>query len=121
MKDDVMQPAGRGSKSPQEKKALSYVRDRRNDYGENDKASRKNIPRAKARSHRLVRRADSAALRDVDAALETVPLKRAKPAWKKSPDISLGLLLRRQRWRAAALEARRRGEPQPDWPDLYDD
>jgi hypothetical protein len=121
MEDDLTEPAGRRTKSPQEKKALSYVRDRRNDYGENDKGSRKNIPRAKARSHRLVRRVDRTALRDVEAALETIPLKRAKPVWKKTPDISLGLLVRRQRWRAAALAARHRGEPQPDWPDLYDD
>jgi len=34
----------------------SLERDRRNNYGENDKASRKNIPRSKARSHREVRR-----------------------------------------------------------------
>ena len=32
-------------RSPQEKKALSYARDCRNVYGENDKSSRKNIPR----------------------------------------------------------------------------
>ncbi len=29
-------------RTPQEKKELSYERDRRNTYGENDKASRKN-------------------------------------------------------------------------------
>jgi hypothetical protein len=34
-------------RDPQEKKALSYARDRRNDYGENDKSSRKNIRRNK--------------------------------------------------------------------------
>lgn len=34
-------------RSPQEKKALSYARDRRNVYGENDKSSRKNIRRNK--------------------------------------------------------------------------
>ena len=37
-------------KSPQEKKALSYAKDRRNTYGENDKSSRKNIPRNDSRS-----------------------------------------------------------------------
>lgn len=42
-------------KSPQEKKRLSLKKDRRNTYGENDKASRKNIPRSKAKSHRAVR------------------------------------------------------------------
>lgn len=31
-------------RSPQEKKRLSYAKDRRNDYGENDKSSRKNVP-----------------------------------------------------------------------------
>jgi hypothetical protein len=35
-------------RSPQEKKAVSYERDRRNGYGENDKASRKAIPKRKA-------------------------------------------------------------------------
>ena len=36
-----------GRSSPQEKKRLSYAKDRRNDYGENDKSSRKNIRRNK--------------------------------------------------------------------------
>lgn len=113
MDEEDGQGGRRRARSPQEKKALSYVRDRRNDYGENDKASRAGIPRARARSHRLVRRADREALRDVEAALETVPLKRAKPAWKKTPDIALGLMLRRRRWRRAS----RRGEPEPfDYP-----
>jgi hypothetical protein len=39
-------------RSPQDKKALSYARDRRNDYGEHDKSSRKAIPRRKARESR---------------------------------------------------------------------
>lgn len=41
-----MVAVGRG-RSPQEKKALSCARDRRNDYGETDKASRKTIERRK--------------------------------------------------------------------------
>ncbi len=41
-------------RNPQEKKALSYAKDRRNDYGENDKSSRKNIRRNK----RIPNRAD---------------------------------------------------------------
>lgn len=41
-------------RSPQEKKALSYAKDRRNTYGENDKSSRKNIRRNK----RIPNRAD---------------------------------------------------------------
>jgi hypothetical protein len=43
-------------KSPPEKKADSYKKDRRNTYGENSKSSRKNIPLAKAREHREARR-----------------------------------------------------------------
>jgi hypothetical protein len=43
-------------KSPQEKKALSYAKDRRNAYGENDKASRKAIPLRKAGENRQDRR-----------------------------------------------------------------
>ncbi len=39
-------------RSPQEKKALSYARDRRNNYGENDKSSRRNIRRSKQLDHR---------------------------------------------------------------------
>ncbi|UGT42762.1 hypothetical protein LTV02_04940 [Nocardia yamanashiensis] len=39
-------------KSPQEKKSLSYAKDRRNDYGENDKSSRRNIRRNKRFPHR---------------------------------------------------------------------
>jgi hypothetical protein len=41
-------------KSPQEKKALSYAKDRRNAYGENDKGSRRSIRRNK----RVPNRAD---------------------------------------------------------------
>ena len=41
---------------PQEKKRLSLAHDRRNAYGENDKSSRKNIPRSKALGHRAERR-----------------------------------------------------------------
>jgi hypothetical protein len=42
-------------RSPQEKKKLSYERDRVNVYGQNDKASRKRIPKFKASSIRALR------------------------------------------------------------------
>ncbi|KAA2252425.1 hypothetical protein F0L68_35890 [Solihabitans fulvus] len=42
-------------RSPQQKKALSYAKDRRNDYGENDKSSRKNIRRNKRTPNRADR------------------------------------------------------------------
>ena len=50
----VMAAVGR-SRSPQEKKALSYARDRRNGYGENDKASRNAIRRRKRDPNRADR------------------------------------------------------------------
>lgn len=43
-------------KTPQQKKQLSYEHDRRNTHGENQKSSRKNIPRSKQRSHQDERR-----------------------------------------------------------------
>ena len=45
-----------GEKTPHEKKALSYEKDRRNTYGGNDKASRRLIPLQKASVSRNYRR-----------------------------------------------------------------
>lgn len=42
-------------KTPQEKKAESYAFDRRDTYGENNKSSRKNVPRGKTRVNRNYR------------------------------------------------------------------
>ena len=42
-------------RSPQEKKRLSYTKDRRNNYGENDKSSRTSIAHHKRRRHRTER------------------------------------------------------------------
>jgi hypothetical protein len=92
-------------RSPQDKKALSYARDRRNDYGENAKSSRKNIPRAKANAKRNERREQNQAVRAaVGAGSEerlvaaemaaTTPQKRR---WKKLADIPLGEYLSNKR------------------------
>jgi len=103
-------------RSPQEKKALSYARDRRNTYGENDKSSRKNIPLRK----RLVNRANRhAAQQQLDAALGVVDAERAErtevrlrgtrgKSWRKRPDEPLGQVLERKRQRAAVLGHRER-------------
>jgi hypothetical protein len=50
-------------KTPQEKKRLSYLKDRRDDYGENAKSTRKNLPRGKAFARRANRARESLALR----------------------------------------------------------
>ncbi len=96
-------------KTPQEKKRLSYQKDRRNTYGENDKASRKNIPRAKARENRAERHAQDGVLAraagvteaDALAALE-VRARATKPRqWRKGADTPLGVVLARRRARNA--------------------
>jgi hypothetical protein len=95
-------------KTPQEKKRLSYEQDRRNTYGENQKSSRKNIPRSKQLSHqderRAVRQALIAAQADVadqvadeaqSQALRKGRVKRLK-AFRKSPDSPLGEVIKRR-------------------------
>ena len=44
-------------RTPQDKKILSYLKDRRNSYGEHDKGSRKTIPARKAWVNRTYRHA----------------------------------------------------------------
>ncbi|MCR6658047.1 MAG: hypothetical protein NVV72_01415 [Asticcacaulis sp.] len=87
-------------KTPQEKKRLSLLKDRRNNYGENDKASRKWIPLRKAMENRDDRRKVGQALgqvqnlneEDVDVLESTIrqDINRIANAWTKSPDIPLG-------------------------------
>jgi hypothetical protein len=86
-------------KSPQQKKHLSLVKDRRNGYGENDKSSRKNIPKSKALSHRKVRRQaktlevkwqSMAEATAESAELTSVTPRLQKGRFKKSPDVPLG-------------------------------
>lgn len=79
--------------TPQEKKILSYSRDRRNVYGENDKASRKSIPLGKARSTRAYRVGAKQAMRaagfEADVAAAEVRVRR----FSKVPDAALGTYL----------------------------
>ena len=89
-------------KSPQEKKRLSLELDRRNTYGENDKSSRKNIPLAKAKSHRDSRRTVGQKLAEAlhhptveatdtaDANVLSTARKKKVGAFKKWPDGPLG-------------------------------
>lgn len=94
----------RSNKTPQDKKRLTLERDGRNAFGENDKASRKNIPRAKARVNRANRRADTVALdgalgvpdEDLDSAAEDAVKGRRRKVWRKWPDEPLGRQLARR-------------------------
>ena len=94
----------KNKKSPQQKKTLSLAKDRRNIYGENDKASRKAIPVRKAQENRKVRRKakqDLGVMQNADE--ETKDVKESSlrhdlervGGWKKEPDISLGEILSR--------------------------
>jgi hypothetical protein len=81
-------------KTPQEKKALSYAKDRRNLYGENDKSSRKAIPLRKRLVNRANRHQVQQALAgavgapDPEAVQVRAQGKRPK-RWRKWPDVPL--------------------------------
>ena len=91
-------------KTPQQKKAESLKKDRRNTYGENAKSSRKNIPRRRAEGHQALRRLAKQALNgavergdpEIANAVESrLRLKRLK-GWSKDPDEPLGDVLARK-------------------------
>ena len=95
-------------KTPQEKKQLSYAHDRRNTYGENQKSSRKNIPRSKQLSHQAERRTvrQSLVFAEGDVADEVADeaqsqvLRKGRMqrlwAFRKSPDTPLGEVVKRR-------------------------
>jgi hypothetical protein len=91
-------------KTPQEKKALSYDKDCRNAYGENDKSSRKNIPLRKAKVNRGYRRKLNQALHEIGNKLDLEKAELAESEarsikrryWKKSADEPLGKVVERK-------------------------
>jgi hypothetical protein len=92
-------------KTPREKKLASLALDGRNVYGENDKASRKGIPRSKQLSHQALRRAAKVPLQNLDsrngedvlvhaeALVKEREIQGKRKAFKKRPDAPLGALL----------------------------
>jgi hypothetical protein len=88
-------------RTPQEKKQLSYSKDRRNTYGENAKSSRKAIPKAKQRVNRANRRIvrqgmTRAAAQPANDEIEVIvsdTLGKRRKRWKKWPDQPLGEVL----------------------------
>lgn len=97
-------------KTPQQKKAESYRKDRRNTYGENDKSSRKNIPLNQRlwnrAQRRLAREAFAAGTVDeerIDAVEARLKRKRLQ-AWRKWPDQPLGEVVKAKLARRAALQ-----------------
>lgn len=87
----------RAKKTPQEKKRLSLERDRRPNYGNNNKAARKAVPRRKSGVNRANRRADTVALTDalgapdeaIEAEVESTVMGRKRKVWRKWPDLRL--------------------------------
>lgn len=96
----------RRSRSPGEKKQLSYERDRRNSYGENPKASVRGIRRRRAWRSRCYRHATRICVAMLARGAEEArfePRGVRGPSWRKQPDMPLGQLLkvkqeRRARW-----------------------
>src|SRR4028119_195110 len=91
-------------KTPQEKKRLSYAKDRRNTYGENDKSSRKNIRRRKRHPNRSNRRNARQSLSAAGGAVDATPLEQVEAAlkhrrpkrWRKRADSPLALVVPRK-------------------------
>jgi hypothetical protein len=84
-------------KTPQEKKELSYERDRRNGYGESPHAARQSIPLRKALRHRANRHLQNQQLNitgcsvneELGDQLESHVHHHALVDWKKFPDAPL--------------------------------
>lgn len=104
-----MSAMSKENRGPQEKKALSYAKDRRNAYGENDKAARKLIPLRKAQESRQVRRKVTQELTMLPAldeeAADLIESSVRQDVhriggWRKAADEALGRIV------ALALEAR---------------
>jgi hypothetical protein len=90
-------------RTPQEKKRLSYRKDRRNVYGENSKSSRRNIRKDKRTPHRANRRRENSTLeavkgvpdgRTAEAAEQRLLATRPK-SWRKDPDAPLAAFVER--------------------------
>ncbi|AQR74985.1 hypothetical protein [Sphingomonas sp. LM7] len=104
------------TRTPQDKKALSLAKDRRNAYGESDKASRKAIPARKAGENRKSRRKAVHALKVVERvderAAEVIVSSLAHDVervggWTKSPDMPLGEVVAHAKRAALSREGRK--------------
>ena len=101
-------------RTPQEKKALSYERDRRNTYGESPHGSRKSIPLRKAQRNRANRHHQNQQLRYSGPApgepladeFESQMHRRAPRVWKKCADSPLGEVVAQKVERRAFLHER---------------
>ncbi|MBB3101580.1 hypothetical protein FHR83_009309 [Actinoplanes campanulatus] len=112
-------------RSPQEKKALSYAKDRRNTYSENDKSSRRNIRRNKRVPNRADRHREHQLLAGATGPMAEPVAERAEDRlsakksmwftkrWRKCPDAPLGDVV--------ASKLRRRARVGMQKPDAVED
>ena len=101
-------------RTPQEKKQLSRLKDRRNNYGENDKSARKTIPRNKKAGMRSARRSSKQLLQfGAEEESNSSLNSKLKKRWRKMPDAPLGEWIQsRLRRRANSYQAKKkRGGP----------
>jgi hypothetical protein len=98
-------------KTPQEKKRLSYLKERRNTFPRNLKAARKVVPMYKRKVNRQNRRrvhqivAGAVGVRDaaVEEVMDVSTLHRPPKSWRKFPDMQLGEIVdMKLAWRARA-------------------
>jgi hypothetical protein len=102
-----------GRKTPQEKKQLSYDKDRRNVYGEAPHAARKSVPLHKRLRNRANRHAQEQALPPVAVSINEDVLDeidsrmhaRAPIVWNKSPDHPLRQVIQRKQRRRRRAES----------------
>ncbi len=91
-----MQPPKRKTLTPRQKKDLSLQKDRRNDYGENDKASRKAVPRFKRAGLRSARHADKVHVEQDLETMDALLHGKLKGRKRKVADAPLGRIVQKQ-------------------------
>ncbi len=106
------------TRTPQEKKELSYKKDRRNNYGESRVASVKGIRKRKSTTNRILRRGNKrvaelsiiSIVSDTNdkAIIELAKMAIKKKRWKKAPDVSLGQYVKEQKQKAVQRTGRKK-------------
>jgi hypothetical protein len=102
-------------RSPQEKKRLSYEKDRRDTYGENNKGSRKSVPKSKALGNRALRRAGNGAWIDDPQRAEDEFRQKSLGRFKKAAHAPLGEVIRaKESRRLISVNAKKMRRDQKD-------
>jgi hypothetical protein len=114
-------------KTPQEKKQLSYKKDRRNCYGESPHGARKSIPRRKKLRNRANRKYQEQQLTitgrklddDLAEQIETRLYQKAPKVWNKVADDPLKKTVERKQRKGRSWKRRVGAEQQRRKPMIY--